>query len=59
MLYDMGVPSPTVQALMQNAAFNPHEQARLVGELANLTGVADRKCSIETAIMVMKTGGIV
>lgn len=50
MLYDMGVPSPTIQAFMQNAVFNPHEQALLLGELANMTGVADRKYFIETAI---------
>lgn len=35
---------------MQNAVFNPHEQGLLLGELANMTGVADRKYFIETAI---------
>jgi hypothetical protein len=49
-LYEMGVPSPTVQAFMQNAVFDPHEQTLLVGELANMTGVTDRKYYIETAI---------
>ena len=48
-LNDMGVPSPTVQAFMHNATFNPHEQTLLVGHLANMTGVADRKLYIENA----------
>ena len=30
-LNEMGVPSPIVQAFMQNATFNPHEQTLLVG----------------------------
>jgi hypothetical protein len=49
-LYDMGVPSPTVEAFMQNAVINPQEQTLLVGALANMRGVADRKYFIETAI---------
>jgi hypothetical protein len=49
-LYEMGVPSQTVQAFMQNTTFNPHEQTLLVGELAAMAGVADRKYYIETAI---------
>jgi hypothetical protein len=48
-LQEMGVPSPVVQAFMQNAAFSPHEQTLLVGELAAMTGVADRQYFIETA----------
>jgi hypothetical protein len=49
-LHDMGVPTPIVQAFMQNATFNPHEQTLLVGHLANMTGVADRKYFIENAV---------
>jgi len=48
-LYDMGVPTPIVQAFIQNPTFNPHEQTLLVGHLASMAGVADRKYFIENA----------
>ncbi len=50
-LWDMGVPDPIVQAFLFNASFDPYEQTLLVGELANMTGVKDRKFFIERAIV--------
>ena len=48
-LYAMGVPVPIVDIFMQNTAFDPWEQTLLVGELGNMTGVANRKVYIERA----------
>jgi len=50
-LSNMGVPDSIIQAFMQNTSFDPYEQTLLVGELANMIGVMDRKVFIETAIM--------
>jgi len=46
----MKVPSPIARIFIQKAIFNPHEQTLLVGALANMKDVSDRKYFIETAI---------
>ncbi len=46
----MKVPSPIARIFIQKAIFSPLEQTLIVGELANMKGVADRKYFFETAI---------
>jgi hypothetical protein len=48
-LWGMGVPDPLVHVFMRNTYYDPWEQTLLVGELANMTGVKDRRIFIDAA----------
>jgi hypothetical protein len=48
-LWGMGVPDPLVQVFMRNPYYDLWEQTLLVGELAKMKGVKDRKIFIEAA----------
>ena len=48
-LWGMGVPDPLVQLFMRNTYYDLWEQTLLVGELAKMKGVKDRKIFIESA----------
>jgi hypothetical protein len=48
-LWGMGVPDPLVQVFMRNTYYDLWEQTLLVGELAKMKGVKDRKIFIEAA----------
>jgi len=48
-LWGMGVPDPLVQVFMRNTYYDLWEQTLLVGELASMRGVKDRKIFIEAA----------
>ncbi len=45
----MGVSDASIQAFMQNTAFDPYEQTLLVSALAGMTGVGDREIYIDRA----------
>jgi hypothetical protein len=48
-LWGMGVPDPLVQVFMRSPYYDLWEQTLLVGELANMKGVKDRKIFIQAA----------
>jgi hypothetical protein len=48
-LWGMGVPDPLVKVFMRNTYYDLWEQTLLVGELAKMKGVKDRKIFIEAA----------
>jgi hypothetical protein len=48
-LWGMGVPDPLVHVFMRNPCYDLWEQTLLVGELANMKGVKDRKIFIKAA----------
>ena len=48
-LWGIGVPDPLVHVFMRNTYYDPWEQTLLVGALANMTGVKDRRIFIDAA----------